>query len=47
MLFEIGFLGSTARQPVLSFEVKPLPGEDTAAAIAGTKRVFADAWAQP
>jgi len=46
VLFEIGFLGGTAHLPFLSFEVKPLPGEDTGAVIAGTKRVFADAWAQ-
>ncbi|HYM70185.1 MAG TPA: TIM barrel protein [bacterium] len=46
VLFEIGFLGSIAHRPFLSFEVKPLPGEDPAAVIAGTKRVFADAWAQ-
>jgi len=46
VLFEIGFLGSTAHLPFLSFEVKPRPGEDTATVIAGTKRVFADAWAQ-
>ena len=46
VLFEIGFLGKTAQRPFLSFEVKPLPGEDAAAVIAGTKRVFADAWAE-
>jgi len=46
VLFEIGFLGATNRLPFLSFEVKPLPGEDPGVVIAGTKRVFADAWAQ-
>jgi sugar phosphate isomerase/epimerase len=46
VLFEIGFLGRAGHRPFLSFEVKPLPGEDSAAVIAGTKRVFADAWAQ-
>ena len=46
VLFEIGFLGATNRRPFLSFEVKPQPGEDPATVIAGTKRVFADAWAQ-
>jgi sugar phosphate isomerase/epimerase len=54
-LFEIGYLGGspggdpgtrTDRRPFLSFEVKPLPGETTEAVIAGTKRVFVDAWAQ-
>ncbi|HLW59966.1 MAG TPA: TIM barrel protein [bacterium] len=44
-LFEIGFLGGKGR-PFLSFEVKPLAGETSEAVIAGTKRVFADAWAQ-
>jgi sugar phosphate isomerase/epimerase len=44
-LFEIGFLGGTER-PFLSFEVKPLPNETPQAVIAGTKRVFQEAWAQ-
>ncbi|HVI85171.1 MAG TPA: sugar phosphate isomerase/epimerase, partial [bacterium] len=44
VLFDIGFLGGKDR-PFLSFEVKPLPGEDAQAVIAGTKRVFAEAWA--
>ncbi|HKV43489.1 MAG TPA: TIM barrel protein [bacterium] len=44
-LFDIGFLGGRGR-PFLSFEVKPLAGETAEAVIAGTKRVFADAWAQ-
>jgi sugar phosphate isomerase/epimerase len=50
-LFEIGYLGGSRRpgaddRPFLSFEVKPLPGEQPDAVIAGTKRVFTDAWAQ-
>jgi sugar phosphate isomerase/epimerase len=44
-LFEIGFLGG-AHRPFLSFEVKPLPNESPEAVIAGTKRVFQEAWAQ-
>jgi hypothetical protein len=44
VLFEIGYLGGE-RRPFLSFEVKPLPGEATATVVAGTKRVFMDAWA--
>jgi sugar phosphate isomerase/epimerase len=44
-LFEIGFLGGADR-PFLSFEVKPLPNESPEAVIAGTKRVFQEAWAQ-
>jgi len=44
-LFDIGFLGGADR-PFLSFEVKPLPNETPEAVIAGTKRVFQEAWAQ-
>jgi sugar phosphate isomerase/epimerase len=48
VLFEIGYLGGDTaggdRRPFLSFEVKPLPGEATATVVAGTKRVFTDAW---
>jgi sugar phosphate isomerase/epimerase len=44
-LFEIDFLGG-AERPFLSFEVKPLPDETPEAVIAGTKRVFQEAWAQ-
>jgi sugar phosphate isomerase/epimerase len=44
-LFDIGFLGG-AERPFLSFEVKPLPNETPAVVIAGTKRVFQEAWAQ-
>src|SRR5437588_400459 len=45
VLFDIGFLGGTER-PFLSFEVKPLAREPSQGVIAGTKRVFAEAWAQ-
>jgi len=45
VLFDIGFLGGKER-PFLSFEVKPLAGETSEGVIAGTKRVFAEAWAQ-
>ncbi|HEV2356583.1 MAG TPA: TIM barrel protein [bacterium] len=45
VLFEIGYLGGAGARPFLSFEVKPLPGEATATVVAGTKRVFTDAWA--
>ena len=44
-LFDIGFLGGKER-PFFSFEVKPLPNETPEAVIAGTKRVFQEAWAQ-
>ncbi len=51
VLFEIGYLGGARRRgtddrPFLSFEVKPQAGELPEAVIAGTKRVFADAWAE-
>lgn len=45
-LFDIGYLGRGDDRPFLSFEVKPLPGETPEAVIAGTKRVFMEAWAQ-
>jgi sugar phosphate isomerase/epimerase len=32
--------------PVVSFEVKPLPGEDTEIIVAGAKRVLNEAWAR-
>lgn len=45
-LFRIGYLaeGRTER-PVISFEVKPLPGESSAAVLAGAKRTLKAAWA--
>jgi hypothetical protein len=32
------------RKPVVTFEVKPLPGESSELVIANTKRTFRDAW---
>lgn len=44
-LFAVGYLGGENR-PVISFEVKPLEGEDSAMIIAGAKRMLDVAWAQ-
>ncbi len=44
MLFEIGFLGE-GKQPVVSFEVKPLPGESSEIVLANAKRAMNEAWA--
>jgi sugar phosphate isomerase/epimerase len=44
-LLEIGYL-STLDRRVLSFEVKPMPGEDVEAVIAGSKRTLDQAWRQ-
>jgi len=41
-LYEIGYLGGEERR-ILSFEVKPLPGEDSDMVIAGAKRVLNEA----
>ncbi len=43
-LFAIGYLG-VGNRPVISFEVKPLEGEDSAMIIAGAKRMLDEAWA--
>ena len=43
-LDEVGFLDS-ARRPPLSFEVKPMPGEDSALVIANAQRALVRAWA--
>lgn len=46
--FEIGFFGRSAPtgRPVLTFDVKPLPGGDPNHVIAGIKRTWTEAWAQ-
>ena len=43
-LDEVGFLDGTKRPP-LSFEVKPMPGEDSALVIANAQRALRRAWA--
>jgi sugar phosphate isomerase/epimerase len=44
-LFKVGFLGKKDTRPVVSFEVKPQPGESPELLIADSKRVFRRAWA--
>jgi sugar phosphate isomerase/epimerase len=44
-LVEIGFLDGEKR-PMVSFEVKPMPGQDSLLVIANAKRVMQQAWAQ-
>jgi len=50
ILFDIGYLGRKTRQskklPIVGLEVKPLPGESSETVLAGTKRVWRQAWAQ-
>jgi len=46
VLKRIGYFGAKVptRKPVISFEIKPVPGESSEAIIAGAKRVFKEAW---
>ena len=50
ILFDVGYLETETRRsgqlPIVGFEVRPLPGESPEAVIAGTKRVWRQAWAQ-
>jgi hypothetical protein len=43
VLLDCGFLNEKDR-PILSFEVKPQPGEDPDLVLAGAKRTLMDAW---
>jgi sugar phosphate isomerase/epimerase len=43
-LFRIGFL-SVDKRPIVSFEIKPMAGQDPLVVIANAKRVMAQAWA--
>lgn len=47
-LMDIGFFKKDlpTSMPVVSFEVKPLPGEDSDLVVAGAKRVLSEAWAK-
>ena len=47
-LMEIGFFDKDlpTSMPVVSFEVKPLPGEDSDIVVSGAKRVLNEAWAR-
>jgi sugar phosphate isomerase/epimerase len=44
-LLEIGFLNE-ARRPMVSFEIKPQPGQDSGIIIANAQRVLREAWAR-
>ncbi|MBC7217005.1 MAG: TIM barrel protein [Candidatus Caldatribacterium sp.] len=46
VLFRIGYFErkGTTERPVISFEVKPLPGEDPRLVVANAKRTFLAAW---
>lgn len=46
VLFDLGFLGQ-GKRPMVSFEVKPLPGQDPELVLAGALRVLAEAWGEP
>jgi len=50
VLFETGWLNkesikSSNDKPVISFEVKPMPGERSSIVLANSIRVFKEAWA--
>ncbi len=47
-LFDIGYFDKKlpSKMPVLTFEVKPLPGETPEILVANTKRVWREAWAK-
>lgn len=44
-MLEIGFLGE-ARRPIVSFEIKPQPGQDSGIIIANAQRMLREAWAR-
>ena len=48
VLFKIGYFAKKlpTGRPVLTFEVKPMPGDDSEALLAATKRAWRLAWAQ-
>jgi sugar phosphate isomerase/epimerase len=48
VLFKIGYFSKTqpTGRPVVTFEVKPMPGEDSESLLAQTKRIWNQAWAQ-
>lgn len=45
VLFDIGFLGE-GKRPMVSFEVKPMAGQDSELLLAGSLRVLREAWAE-
>jgi len=48
VLFDVGFFGKKVptRKPVVTFEVRPLPGERQDVLLANCRRVFEDAWSR-
>lgn len=46
VLFDIGYLGNAGPPRIVSFEVKPLPGEAPEIVIANAKRTLNEAWAR-
>jgi sugar phosphate isomerase/epimerase len=44
-LFEVGYLAE-GKRPRISLEIKPRPGDDADAVLAGSKRVLLEAWAR-
>ena len=44
-LFDIGYLGE-GKQPIVSFEVKPMAGEDAEEVLADSKAKFKEAWSK-
>jgi sugar phosphate isomerase/epimerase len=50
VLFDIGYIGkrnkANGRLPTIGFEIKPMPQENPEVVIAGSKRVWKQAWAQ-
>jgi sugar phosphate isomerase/epimerase len=50
VLFDIGYIGKKARAdgrlPTVGFEIKPMPEENPEVVIAGSKRVWKQAWTQ-
>jgi sugar phosphate isomerase/epimerase len=50
ILFDVGYVGKMTlpneQLPIVGFEVRPLPGERSESIVAGTKRVWRQAWAR-
>ncbi len=46
VLFDVGYLGEGVQPRIVSFEVKPLPGEKPEVVIANAKRTLNEAWAK-
>jgi sugar phosphate isomerase/epimerase len=47
ILFDVGYLSKRQKEspePIVGFEIKPMPNEDPDLVVAGTKRVWREAW---